>query len=967
MKNQTRLALGLLGGASVLAIASLAGAAVAAPAEGAAGAGDAGASKAAAVQEVVVTGSRTIRNGNNSPTPMTVLPVSQFQNLMPNSVVEELQLVPALQGTQSITSNPGGGQRNGAAAYIDLRDMGDLRTLVLMDGHRVVPTINQNQGNTDSWVIPQMLIKRIDVVTGGVSAVYGSDAVSGVVNFITDSNFNGVKVEGSTGVSTYGDDKINDFGIAGGASIAGGRGHIEGSYEWHSDPGIPNQLARPWFAQSLGGAGLGTLASPYYNAENERISTTSFGGLINSGPLAGMQFATNGVLSPFAHGASTGTSGVESGGDGGWYDTASIKSAIHFHQVFGRLDYDFTDTLHGYLQVAGTENHTQDAFRAPLESVTLAYCNPFAQAVAQLAAQCLSNPTGTFSFSRLFNIPATADQYTNTYMIHGGLNGELGKYKWDIGFGRSSSWIEAENDVNVNQGRFLAAVNAVSSGGTTVCNAALTNPDYAGCVPLNMFGPTAQSAAAMKYVLAHTWNQNTTDLTELTGQITGAPFDTWAGPVNMALSGEVRRESWVVTSNAGPNDPIDCTGIQFGCTASGISKTAPWLQTTMPALPEKTQGVSEVAIEANVPLVKDKPFFDSLNLNLAGRYTDYSTSGAVETWKVGLVWHLDQDLTLRGTVSRDIRAPNLFELYAPTTIAPTTLSDPLTHTSGKVGIATISNSALVPEVASSMTGGFVWQPHYLPGFSLSVDAYRIKVQHAIAQVSGGSSSVLQLCDSTLGANPVCSTITRPFPYTNTTAANFPTALTQQWQNIASFDTYGADFEGGYHTKVFGRNFDLRGLIAWQPHLVFNQGPAGIIDLGDAATGVNLYPASANLKYTFVVSYDVTDQLNLSLLQHGQGALKAVGIIEGQPQKVFLNGSYDPAITYTNLTATYKVHSDTLGNPQVYFSVQNLFNQQPEVRYAGANSSPGVGLSGFFPPNGEDIVGRYFTVGFRSKF
>jgi outer membrane receptor protein involved in Fe transport len=953
------LTLALLASASVLACtAAQAAAAADAPA-------------ASEVTEVVVTGSRTITNGNDSPTPLTVIPTDQLSKLAPTSVVDAVNLMPALQGSQSTSSNPGGGQRNGAAAYINLRDMGDLRTLVLMDGHRVVKTINQNEANLDSWVIPQLLIKRVDVVTGGVSAVYGSDAISGVVNFITDTSFEGLKVQGQTGTSTYSDDNINDVGFAVGRKFLDGRAHLEFSYEYHDDPGILNQADRPFFAKSLGGAGLGTAASPYRNVLNERISSTSFGGLINSGPLAGQQFATNGVLSAFNHGIATGTANVESGGDGGWYDTASIKSSLIFHQVFARGDYDFTNTVHGYLQLSATTNHTADAFRAPLEPVTLGYNNAFIPAGSALAAQAALTPTGTFSFSKLFNIPGTADQYTSTYMLHGGLDGTLGDYKWKLDVGQSASRIKAENEVNVDQGKFLAAINSVkTASGSTVCNASLTNANYASCVPLNLFGPTAFSQQALNYVLAQTYNINTTYLTDVDASITGAPVSTWAGPVNMALSAEFRQEAWDIKSNAGPNDPIDCGGIQFGCTASGLTQTPRWLQNTQPGQGRKTQRVSEIAYEADAPLLKDKPFAEAVNINGALRYTDYSTSGSVWTWKVGGLWRVNDDVTFRGTVSRDIRAPNLFELFSPTTIAPTTITDPLTGIAARVPVPTTSNPNLVPERANTFTGGVVWTPHndLLRGLSFSIDAFHIEVNNAITLLSGNSTSLLSQCANST-ANPLCAQlIIRPFPITNTTAANFPTSLIQTYENIASFDTYGADFETNYATKVFDHGLNLRALVSWQPHLVFNQGPAGIIDLGNTATGVNLYPASPAVKYTLIAQYDVTDQLNLGVLIHGQGAMKAVGVVEGQAKKIFNGGSdRDPAIAYTNLTLTYRLKPGVLGDTSLFANVANVFNQQPAVRYAGANSSPGVGLSGFFPPNGEDIVGRYYTVGFKSKF
>jgi outer membrane receptor protein involved in Fe transport len=944
--------------------------------------------------EITVTGSRVISNGNDSPTPVTVISPDQMLKVMPTTVVDTVNLMPALQGSQSTTSNPGGGQRNGAAAYVNLRDMGDLRTLVLLDGHRVIPTINQNEANVDSWVIPQMLIQRVDVVTGGVAAVYGSDAVSGVVNFITDTKLDGVKVQASTGVSTYHDDEITDVGIAAGTKLFGNRGHIEFSYEYHDDPGIGVQADRPWFAMAVGGANTGTAASPYYNLPNQRIATTAFGGLIKSGPLNGYEFAQNGVVQPFVHGALTtaetgaacanplpsgavpapgplaagcSVNGIESGGDGAWYSTASIKSALIFSQLFGRFDYDVTDDTHAYLQLAGTHNHTQDAFRSPLFSVNIGYNNPYLSSIqqpyqAQLQAQAALTPTGSFSFSKLIGVPATADQHTDTYMLMGGLDGSIGKYKWNVGVEQATSQILAQNQAQYDMGRFYAAVNTVvSPTGQITCRAAALNPNYADCVPLNLFGPSSESAAALAYITHPTWNLNHTTLTDFDASITGSPVSTWAGPVNMALSAEWREIAWSVSSNGGPNDLADCNGVQFSCTQGTTTR---WLQNTMPGLPRVAQIVSEAAYETDVPLLKDLPLVQQLNLNAAVRYTDYTTSGSVWTWKAGLDWHLSDDVTLRATRSRDIRAPNLFELYSPTTVAPTTLNDPLTGKSGSVPIATVSNSHLTPEKADSLTGGVVFRPHFIPGFSLAVDAFRIRVNNAVSQLSGISAATLALCDATAGANSACATIIRPLPYSNTTQANFPTLLLNQYLNIASFYTYGVDLEANWATHALGHPLTLRALASYQPHLIFNQGPAGIIDLGDAAGGVSLYPATPSFKYTVIAQYDFTEDFNVSIMERGRNSMKVISVTQGLPAPVFMH-PYDPSIAYTNLNLSYHLHP-SLGSTEIYLNIQNLFNRQPSQYFAGANSSPGVGLGGFFPPAGDDIVGRYYMLGVRFR-
>jgi iron complex outermembrane receptor protein len=939
-----------------------------------------------AAGQIVVTGSRVIKNGNNSPTPVTVVSTEQMLNVQPTTVIDAVNAMPALQGSQSTSSNPGGGQRNGAAAYINLRNLGDLRTLVLMDGHRVIPSVNGMNADVDAWAIPQMLIERVDVVTGGVSAVYGSDAISGVVNFITDKKFDGIKVNASDGISKYSDDNIYDIGVAAGTHLFNGRGHIEVSGEYHNDPGILSQLDRPYFANSPGGAGLGTSASPYINVTGEAFNNSSFGGLVTAAPgapsLVGLNFYQNSVLSRFNSGtlAAPGST-ISYGGDGAWFNTASIKSALKFKQLFGRFDFDVSDSMHFYVQGAWTDNHTQNGFRAPLEQAVISYQNPFVLAVPQLAAQAALTPNGSFTLRRFIDIPATADQWTKTYMLLGGLEGKIANYDWDIHLGQSQSRLKAQNEVQVDQGRFFAAADAVDAGllttgvrnGQVVCRAGLAYPghaansNYANCVPINLFGPGSVSPAALNYILSPTWNVNTTRLTELSGSISGAPFSTWAGQVNTALSAEYRRVGWMVTSNGDPNDRADCVGILSGtgCTAN----TVRWLQTVSPALAhEVAQKVTEGAAEIDVPLAADARFAQKLNLNGAIRYTHYSTSGDVTTWKIGLLWQPFSDLRIRATRSRDIRAPNVFELFSPTGVAPSNFQDALTGANlSAFPVQTVSNANLTSEKAKSWTAGFVWTPAFLPRLSLSVDAYWITVSNAIVLIQGNTGPIQQICAATQGADPACqAVIVRPLPWTNTTTANNPTAVFQKWLNIASLKTNGVDIEASYTARLAGRSIDLRALASYQPNLTFDQGPFGVLNLGNVATAGTLFPASPKFKYTLIADIPLTDRFKVSLMERGRGSMKAFTVTEGLPQKVFANGDRDAAISYTNLTLAYDVGSGS-ANTNFYFNVQNLFNKHSRIQYAGPNANPGLGLFGFFPPSGDDVVGRYYTIGVRTRF
>ena len=193
------------------------------------------------LEEVVVTGSRVITNGDNSPTPVTVVTTEELAVTTPSNVPDALNKLPVFSGSRG-QQTLGNASQNSTGNFLNLRGVGIIRTLILFDGHRVPPTAAD--GTVDTNTIPQLLLQRVDVVTGGASAVYGSDAVTGVVNFVVDKKFNGLKAQGQAGRSVFGDNATVRFGIAGGMDVAGGRGHIEGSAEHYNSDGIPYKTDR---------------------------------------------------------------------------------------------------------------------------------------------------------------------------------------------------------------------------------------------------------------------------------------------------------------------------------------------------------------------------------------------------------------------------------------------------------------------------------------------------------------------------------------------------------------------------------------------------------------------------------------------------------------------------------------------------------------------------------------------------
>ena len=810
------------------------------------------------------------------------------------------------------------------------------------------------------------MLKRVDVVTGGASAVYGSDAVSGVLNFITDTAFTGLQANLRGGVSTYGDDFKTNASVAFGRDVAEGRGHFEASYEYRKSTGALRS-DRPFFdtfwtdqGAVVGGGTVGTTDNPYKLTANAVVATVSFGGLINSGALSGLNFTQNGLLSPFVHGTPTGTTGVEIGGQGAYYTRSTIDLPQDSQKAFARFDYSFPHEVHGFAQVAATQSTYQGVGQNLLLSrVNIGYNNAFLSAIqpeyrALVSQQLAANPLGSFQFSKMETLyPNSSTRNRERYdMVQTGLSGLAGAFAWDVGYVHTDSQYRSENPNGVDNAHLHAALNAVvnPANGQIVCNAALANPSvYGGCVPLNVFGPTSENAAALAYIrhVPHSAQLYTSD--DVSGSLVGAPFSLPGGEVNMAFSGEWRRLTFETQSDSPPTTPVNCIGIQFSCTSS----LAPFSGGQTAILAPVDQTVSEVAYEVDAPLLADWPHVLAFNLSAAVRYTNYNTSGGAWTWKVGGVWRIDDQFTVRATRSRDIRAPNLTDLFAPRGSGQSQYVDMHTGASGVIPSISQGNPDLQPEKADTTTVGIVWRRD--DRLSLSLDAYRIRISDAIVSIIPFQPATQTACELSNGEAEVCALYVRPFPFSNRTAANYPTALYNQSLNVASLDTYGLDVEANYATELLGRQLTLRALFNWQPHLLYDNGPAGKIDVGGAADGVGGLPPIPLMKFVISGSYHPTDLLTLRFQERWRGPLDQ----NGSKGLFFADGKV-PAIGYTDVTATY----DLSKRVSVSLNIQNLFNANPPA-YASAGGSLQPNYLGGYA-QGDDIVGRYFTLGLRLR-
>ncbi len=914
---------------------------------------DANAGSGSSGGEIVVTGSRVIANGSASPTPLTTISSQSLAIASPAGTISDaLNNLPVFSGSRGSFSNPGSNATgvqggNGAANVLNLRNLGFYRTLVLFDGHRVPPTLYNSAVDVD--IIPQELISRVDVVTGGVSAVYGSDAVSGVVNYVLNRKFNGFEAHAEGGISQYGDGTTQNMGGSIGFDV-GSRGHFEASVQHRNYDGILDRAYDRGWDDLAAIQEAGTTANPYYLGTNVRLGTYSFGGYIPSGALAGKTFNTNGILSTFNKGTASGSSCCQIGGDGAYQD-GSLTSANRSTQAFARFDYDLTDDIHVFVQgAANIKRNTSFTGWNQLSGITLGSTNAYLAPAYQ--AQLAAAGQTSFKLNEILQDAPRVENVSNThqYYANTGVEGTLGKFKWDATYSHGASGLTTRVYNQVNFQNLTAASDAVvnPANGQIACQPALTNPSaYGGCVPINLFGPSTASKAALAYILGNAGFHTETIQDSVDASITGSPFSTWAGDVNVALSGEWRRQSFDAQSYGPSSLYVDCTDLRY-CTSSPLT---PVYSSTFPSSDKVAQGVKEAAVEFEVPLLRDMAFAKSFDLNAAARYTDYSTSGHYVTWKVGAVWEVNDGLKLRGTVSRDIRAPTLYDLFQPQTTVYGNFTDVKTGTTSYVPSINAGNAALKAEVGHTYTFGFVARPSFLPGVTATVDYYHTVIDNAITTVQGFNAAIQQACYASDGSSPYCSLIARD-------SAGAVTAYYIVPQNIAKVRTYGIDGEIDYTRQLFGRRFSLRGLVNYQPHIYYKQPGVTTIDQGDAGWGQNGLMPSPSVQVAGFLDYQITDAVSVDLFEHWRNRFHRSGV----PNQVYLD-PYVKSYATTNLTLTFDTGSAwRIKDSALYVSVTNLFNAHPPLSgyYSGTTSA---GQAYEFS---DDPTGRAFVIGFRIK-
>jgi iron complex outermembrane receptor protein len=955
------------------------------------------------VSEVTVTGSRIISDGTDAPTPVEVVGAAQIQTQATGDIAALLNTLPAFAGNQNLNNTSATQNITASLVGLDmanLRGLGPNRTLTLVDGERFIPTLTYGSNAyyaVDLGQIPQQLIQRVETVTGGASAVYGSDAIGGAVNFILDKKFTGLKVDASGGETTYGDDANEKVDITFGTRFAGDRGHFIISGESYSKPQLTYNGNRAWEhknycimqnpAWTPTGTGQPQLISEQYCGENSApggvINASSVGAVqsTTTSPLRGITFGVGGVPLPFVYGTVISTP-IMAGNPNASYQLATnehfargaaLDPEVLRQNVFSLLSYDLTDRIRATAELSWSHTSTvtqaQDMFYDAASGVgngiaTIYSDNAFIP--ASLRPVIAANGITSMVVSSLNGDLPPIEGITSRYVerASAALDGDFDAFKsnwvWNAyyTYGKTRNRVE---DISLSRSRYALAIDSVvGPNGNIICRAnsptplATTTPDPA-CVPWDVFGIGVNSPQAIAYVQGTGGIVNQDNIQQVAAaSITGKPFSLWAGPVGVALNAEYRFESAEGHSNAGAlaNDFY-----------SGNYKPI-----------NGSDNVVEGALEINVPLAKDFFLAKSANIDMAVRETDYSTSGSVTTWKVGATYQPIDDITFRGNISHDIRAPNLGELYAfaGAPVVTPGLLDPFTNNNQNIArVSQTGNPNLLPEQANSQGFGVVYKPSFIPGLSMSVDFWQVHQHGQIGFLTGQQAE-----NACFGGNQqACGFITRggaaTLPGVGAYAGQLfapVTLIATSYVNIASVNSSGLDEFVGYRFPLkdilpFPGDVSLSYVGSYYFKAYTNPGikgaPSSTVESywrGILSAQYDVSKWSVGLSARYASPYANVN----SLLAY----VCAVGTCPASntlPSNVITRDALTHASTLYfdgNLSRDFKLQGR---DAQLYLNIRNLFNRAPEfVASGGQPFATGDDISG------DDALGRIFRIGLRVK-
>ncbi|MFS0774391.1 TonB-dependent receptor plug domain-containing protein [Sphingomonas sp. 1P08PE] len=934
--------------------------------------------------EIVVTGSRIRRPDFDTPSPVVTVDAATLRQSGQTNLTNVLVGIPALQNSENSLDNSGSSAGVGGAGLnlLNLRNLGTERTLVLIDGRRQVASVPGSQA-VDINTIPADLVERIDVLTGGASAIYGADAVTGVVNFVMKRDFEGLTARAQAGISTRGDAGQRLLSVTAGRNFADGRGNVALAYEFGSESRLESRdrsylrgtQAVGFFVNPDDPRGLDDGVPDYIPLNNVRYFDSARAGGIDVDFDAVPDFISiGGRAVPFDPGRFVPTAFQQGGSGTLLSDYANdLQPDNRRHIVNAMARFAFSPAVEVFVEgkYANTRSFTlgQPSFDFAL---LLPADNPYLPSGLPVSAD------GVLLNRDNFDIGQRGSTITReTFRGVTGLRGELGpnaRYELSYTFGQTDVTNRYVNDLFND--RYFAALDTVRlPSGQITCRVNVDpnwtpdqpfNPNRVfapttfrpgECVPFNPFGEGQASPAALDFVRADTTNRARLRQNVVSGSLSGdfgQIFTLPGGPVGFALGAEYRKEESRFTPDA-----LSAQGLTFG---NRLGAT------------RGSFDVKEVFGELSAPLLSDLPFAHRLTVGAALRLSDYSTIGRTTAWKVDGSWAPVRDLTFNGTYSVSVRAPNISELFGASSQTFAFIADPCNNNEIQngtqfraancrtlltgLGVANPAtyldtrstslpgfqggNAALQEEEAKTWTAGAVIQPRFIPGLLVRADWYDTRIEGAINTVTARELAELCVDQPTL-QNQFCSAITRTATTVGTTRPGNITSFLVTPQNVARFSTAGLDVNISYQLRTASAgDFALRVVGNYLDKLEFIGSPGADI--------TNRRQENAFRAPKFQVSPSLTWSLDgvslgYSLLWMDKTLRNSNQINDNNPDRTAPEYKFIKPLALHNLNFSIQANERF----QFFGGVTNVFDQKPDL-----------GNQNYF----QQLVGRYVFAGAR---
>ncbi|MEM8695024.1 MAG: TonB-dependent receptor [Pseudomonadota bacterium] len=1003
---------------------------------------------------IVVTGTRIANPNVSSPVPVTSVSALELTDSGNVSLGDSLNQLPALRSTFS-QSNSTRFIGTAGLNLLDLRGLGTVRTLVLVNGRRHI-TSSPGDFRVDINTIPTDLVERVDVVTGGNSAIYGADAVAGVVNFVLRRDFDGIRLRAQSGISDEGDRQSEFISLTAGQNFSEGRGNVAIALEYaDADPlfnsdrdsltgafsgrnqfqlvqnragepstgdGIPDRnFIRGVRNNNISDGGLYTstcpaavpAGDPTFAAVQARRAVNCTGLIGPDGSELGRTFVFNNigqlVANPIVTDFRPFGSGNALGGLGSTLrDTGMLQAGLERYAINLLASYEVAEAFRPFLEAKYVRidalQEGQPTFNFNAFSLDNPFLTPESRAllVSSLSPAAVAAPAGTPVFGAFrFNTDFGGrgeEHRRETWRVVAGVDGQFNddwQYEVAFNYGRLETFYETNG--NVLNVEYANAINAVRSGGQIVCginaDADPTNDDPA-CVPVNLFGPGQVSQEALNYFGFTSSREEEAEQYGVTAYVAGdlsQLFELPGGPIGFVIGGEYRRETAFSAF-----DDVTASGATF---LNAIADFDP------PALE-----VWEAYGEINFPILSGMRFAEELSLQAAGRISDFNSEvGTVYAYNLSAVYAPIRDIRFRVGYAQSVRTPTLSDQFsAGSQTFANGLNDPCSSdniannpnraancaadpnvpafnpdgvtpfrnqpASGVRGING-GNPNVTEETGESWTAGVVFQPSFLPGFTLSVDYYDITVEDVIFTLTG--QTIINQCYDNPGGidNPFCDAINRRPDGTfagqsdrilNGVSISLPVGANDSSFlagpfNFARLETSGIDFDANYNTEIFGGvDLNMRLLVSYlidrtqftditQPD--FPDRVKG--ELGDPEWSGTF---SADLDFG---AFDFSYRLTYIGKQAIATEFEDQNAFNGEPAR---DPDGYPLVWYPDVFYhNFRIGLDVGEQFRFYAGVDNAFDRQPPFGLLGTEGRNSGGAGVF------NNIGRFFYAGAEVRF